>query len=379
MTEEDSAIIMAQVNLLPRDINWIKTNGICIEKIRPGLSTIAGAGRGAISQTYIEKGEIITPAPLLNIPNSDALLTYATTQDDEGNMIIENEEPIGHQLLLNYCFGHVDSKLLLCPQTNAILINHCSNRQEGKEICDGNTPNAKIQWASGWDPTTDDWLKKSVPGIASLTDYGVRGLSLEVVATRDIAPNEEIFIDYGENWEKAWNNHVQNWEAPDDKTYQPYANINKHDFRTTKELETNPYPSNIEMVCYEGGLIEKYTEYEEDDDEEEEDDDDYEVVDWDAIEELAIDGKERFDCDPEDLTVFDNLLPCEIVEIGKGTDEYLVRIFLDEKKFLVDRFPKDSLLLKRKRYSTDQHLQGTFRHFIEISDDIFPEQWKTDS
>jgi hypothetical protein len=197
VTEEDSAIIMAQVNLLPRDINWIKTNGICIEKIRPGLSTIAGAGRGAISQTYIEKGEIITPAPLLNIPNSDALLTYATTQDDEGNMIIENEEPIGHQLLLNYCFGHVDSKLLLCPQTNAILINHCSNRQEGKEICDGNTPNAKIQWASGWDPTTDDWLKKSVPGIASLTDYGVRGLSLEVVATRDIAPNEEVSFS---NW-----------------------------------------------------------------------------------------------------------------------------------------------------------------------------------
>ena len=35
---------------------------------------------------------------------------------------------------------------------------------------------------------------------------------MDVVATRDIQPDEEVFIDYGEEWEVAWGDHVQNWK-----------------------------------------------------------------------------------------------------------------------------------------------------------------------
>ena len=49
--------ILAKSNLLPRDSDWIRSNGICLEKIRPGQSTIPDAGRGAFAQMFIKAGE----------------------------------------------------------------------------------------------------------------------------------------------------------------------------------------------------------------------------------------------------------------------------------------------------------------------------------
>ena len=38
--------------------------------------------------------------------------------------------------------------------------------------------------------------------------------SMEIVATRDISVGDEVFIDYGREWEAAWEQHVRNWKAP---------------------------------------------------------------------------------------------------------------------------------------------------------------------
>lgn len=100
------------------------------------------------------------------------------------------------QLILNYCLGHHRSSLLLCPNTNAALINHCSNRNNKKSHPCGNKsgkPNAKYRWAE-WDETSNEWLKKT---IEEMEEEGGHGLVLEVVATRDILEGEEVFIDYG--------------------------------------------------------------------------------------------------------------------------------------------------------------------------------------
>ncbi len=162
LSKEVSSHLLSKNALKSRDTNWIVDNGICLEKMKPGLSTISEAGRGAFAQVTIKKGEIIVPAPLLNIPNKDSLLTYESEYDKDFNRIKVSDEPTGHQLLLNYCFGHRDSKLLLCPTTNSILINHCSKREGEKHCNNGNGPNAKVKWASGWDPTTNEWLQKSM-------------------------------------------------------------------------------------------------------------------------------------------------------------------------------------------------------------------------
>ena len=185
--------VLAKGNLAPRDNHWIRNNGICLEKTRPGHSTIPDAGRGAFAQMFIGAGDIVSPAPLLNIPSKDSLLLmYRSEINSEGDRQIDYDKPIGHQLLINYCFGHNESQLILCPQTNAILINHCSTRHK-KNLCNnGDGPNARVQWASGWDPTTKDWLQKSMEEITELTANGKRGLSFEIIATTDISPGEEV-------------------------------------------------------------------------------------------------------------------------------------------------------------------------------------------
>lgn len=195
ISQKELPFYLAQSNLVRRDVDWIQTHGICIENIRPGQSNLPHAGRGAFAQLSIPKGDIIVPAPLLTIPNQDSLRMYPTKINEEGDRVKIDDTPIGHQLLMNYCFGHTQSKLLLCPQTNAILINHCSTRhKEGRtHTCNhGNGPNARVQWASGWDPNTKDWLQKSMEEIRELTANGQRGLSLEIVATTDIGIGEEV-------------------------------------------------------------------------------------------------------------------------------------------------------------------------------------------
>eukprot|EP01083_Nonionella_stella_P145130 454181_1 len=37
---------------------------------------------------------------------------------------------------------------------------------------------------------------------------------MEVVATRDILEGEEVFIDYGQDFEEAWEDYVLDWESP---------------------------------------------------------------------------------------------------------------------------------------------------------------------
>lgn len=186
--------LLAENTIIQRNITWIEENGICLERIKSGKSTIKQAGRGAFATGFIPKGSLISPMPLNTIIDRDFMLMYELVQDEEtGERVkVEDSDPIGQQLIVNYCFGHEESKMLLCPMTNGILINHCSDRSVGEGHCKNKGPNAKIQWGTKWDEATSEWLDKSIEDISEHTKEGQRGLSLEVVATRDIAPGEEV-------------------------------------------------------------------------------------------------------------------------------------------------------------------------------------------
>jgi len=125
--------------LEPHSAEWIRVNGMCLENLLPFKSTLPQAGQGAFSQYHIKAGEIIMPAPLLQIMDKEVLDIYT------------NGVRVGEQLLLNYCFGHPQSSMLLCPDTQAELINHCSKRTQQ---CGRRGPNAAIRWSRGWDPTS---------------------------------------------------------------------------------------------------------------------------------------------------------------------------------------------------------------------------------
>uniref|UniRef100_A0A7S4S8D5 SET domain-containing protein n=1 Tax=Ditylum brightwellii TaxID=49249 RepID=A0A7S4S8D5_9STRA len=145
-------------------IEWITQNGICLDNIAMERSTITQAGNGAFARRFIGEGQVVTPAPLLQIMNRDTLKMYKLVEVEDKLVCDENDtEPIGDQLLLNYCFGHVESSLLLCPSSNAIIINHCSDRQDwGGQCGGGKGPNAMYRWATDWDTNTEEWLSLSL-------------------------------------------------------------------------------------------------------------------------------------------------------------------------------------------------------------------------
>jgi len=345
-----------------RDSNWIKENGLCLENIRPGKSTIPDAGRGAFANGFMPEGSIVSPAPLLNVVDRSKLNVFHRGNDSSQS---EDEELISQQLLINYCFSHVESSLVLCPQTNAILINHCSTRIQYGGQCGESGPNAVIRWATTWDKDTEQWLNMSLEEIAQKTQDGSRGLSLEIIATRDILPNEEIFIDYGENWERAWQDHVESLHnATTQKEYTPIRSlIHAKDFRTIQEQETNPYPEHAQTVCiypYAG-----YDEFPEDESEIEKSGSSYVSKDMDS---------EYF------------VFPCDILTKNKRfgfkskPTTFTVRVFLgpnhDDKIVVLTQYPEESISFRVKKYKSPQQNPKAFRHFMEISDDLFPSHWK---
>jgi len=177
-----------------RDVSWIENNGMCLDNLIPKKSTLSQAGQGAFTQRSISKGSLVVPVPLLAITDRKGLNMYPLNRHREtGRMERATDKETGSQLILNYCFGHNESSFLLCPNTNAILINHCSTTRHDVGHCESRGPNAAIRWAS-WDKTNDIWLKASLDEVKEWTREGHRGLSLEVIALRDIEPGEEVSI-----------------------------------------------------------------------------------------------------------------------------------------------------------------------------------------
>jgi hypothetical protein len=375
-------------NLNRRSADWIEKNGICLENLVGRPSTVPGAGHGGFAQRALRAGEIVTPVPLLQIMDKDALKLY----DSRG-------EHVETQLLINYCFGHRDSSLLLCPNTNAALLNHCSLRTKG---CGPRGPNAEYRWATGWDRSTPAWLNLTLDELAEKQGHG---LALEIVATRDIEPGEEVFIDYGADWERAWKRHAKAWSPPE--APEGFASSKRRLKRgrrlwvTAREANDNPGPIMDELVS--GDLRERaehpylFTGCQ------------YWETSSDRSERYASPNPRWRDLrDDEILAAFsgpgaaytDNSSgrrryarhrdrshwPCTVLR-QEADGLYTVRInrpfFADEVAWDANQLPRiltnysrDYIHYFVRPYASDQHLPGVFRHEIGIRDDLFPPQWK---
>lgn len=235
-----------------RSVEWLRENGKCLDNLKPGKSTIDGAGLGAFAVRFIAQGDVVAPAPLVHIPYKDSILLFGELRDiltSEGFTIRNTSDVRGKQLLLNYCFGHSKSSLLLCPYgSGTTYINH--NHQ---------SPNVKIVWTDNSKALIHNstWLSKSVD---FLEDQLSPGLEFDFVAIRDIRPGEEVLLDYGKEWDDAWKSHVQDWEPVEGSEYYVDASqLNCLDIkeckgkplvRTFVEQEAKPYSDNLLMWCY---------------------------------------------------------------------------------------------------------------------------------
>lgn len=163
-TNEDErslfAIALAKSHLHGRTTGWIKENGICLDNIKVGQSDIPHAGRGAKARRAIAKGELVVPMPLLHIKDEKELHTYKVYTDKNGEFFRDRNHRVGSQLLLNYCFGSPTTSLLLCPTTNGIIVNHCSDGCE--------RPNVELRWSK--DEITQSWLKLPLKEISNVSN-----------------------------------------------------------------------------------------------------------------------------------------------------------------------------------------------------------------
>jgi len=238
-------------------------------------------------------------------------------------------------LVINYSFGHPESTLLLTPYGAGVnYINHDKERA-----------NVRVVW-----PDKEliahkpDWLSKNLEFLKNTHDK--IGLSVDYVALRDIQEGEEIFMDYGDEWDKAWNDHVNNWKPPPDaESYVHSSMWTEKKLRTKRELDKNPYPSNLHTMCIESyrGSDGKF--------------------EW--IDVLRPDSKR---------------VRCHVLErygIAEGAT-YTVLLELDAgQNATIQNVPAGKgIQLLDKANSTDWHLENAFRHTIMFPDDIFPESWK---
>jgi hypothetical protein len=366
-----------------RTIEWLNDHGRCMDNIRPGKSTIPDAGRGAFASRLIPKGGLVAPGPVLHIPNSTVMTMYdidpLTGERDA------SKEP-GKQLIVNYCFGHSKSTLLLCPYTSpSAYINHSRK------------PNARVVWADETTPNHNaEWLKEDVD---FLKKQEAIGLSLNFEATRDIQPGEEVFIDYGREWEAAWKKYVIEWKPPADADEFVSAITLQQDLstplRTMIEQVNEPYPQNIAFYCHTYSLEEEeyvdewslseagYWEYEWDEDDTFADEESEYSVWWKTYIRWApkypcniLDRSEESSFDDDGNYIGHTYSVLLLAEDEVVRDEVWVQGTAPAgEKHVIRKIPRAAIDIRDKMYTKNEFLSGSFRHPMMIPGDIFPKTW----
>jgi hypothetical protein len=162
--------LVMELSITKRSVEWLKEHGKCLDNLVPAVSShlLAARTRGAMARRNLHTGEMIVPVPLLHISDRDAL--YMTNNNNHGTAGESQQSQQQQQLLLNYCFGHSESSLLLCPLSNAAFINHCSSRtgRTSSTSTAGAGPNAILRWATDWHEPTKDWLDRSLEEISDV-------------------------------------------------------------------------------------------------------------------------------------------------------------------------------------------------------------------
>mmetsp|Transcript_16707 Transcript_16707/g.23565 ORF Transcript_16707/g.23565 Transcript_16707/m.23565 type:complete len:1238 (-) Transcript_16707:47-3760(-) len=332
---------MQSVPNVIRSMDWLYENGLCLDHIKAGPSTIPRAGTGAFASRNLPKGIMVSPAPLVHIHKGH--LDILLTDPNEKSKVHWK----GSNLLMNYVYSHPSSNLAFyaySPGTN--LINHAPTKEQA---------NVGLRWSSQM--TNPEWMKLSTEDV--LHHNKKTGLMMEFVALSDIAAGEEILIDYGDEWEEAWNNHKKNWKPPHDVDSYVPAHVLNEEEEVLRTIDEESYPSNVMMACW----IDSYNlgePFEIDDDDE------------DAEEEYAwsYSGEGMF-------RHTDQSLECEILHRDSRLNKYSARIFRDDdESILVHDIPREAIVFVDLAYSADAYLRQAFRHPIKLPDEMIPDVWK---
>lgn len=361
--QESGGTFMYRNDDLVKSQKWLNKHAICMDNLKSGKSTIPEAGRGAFATRKIAKGKIIAPSPMMHMASRDLFDTYDIIEKKDpktGDIKLEYDKskPMNQALMLNYAFGHRESDVLLFPIGSQVsLINHAP---AGKA-------NAYITWSRHKHVTNDhSWHDLSV---AQLAEKNKIGIVMVVEALRDIEEGEEIFIDYGSEWEAAWKEHINRWntEFKKDKHWELKAEDMRAQYRdipfaTELKNGVNPYPPAVATTCF------LKTE---------------ELPD--GRPRRNADGIEIFnfaaDMSPENFTGAD-MYVCDVISrTGKLSDGNLYNYTVlakvsDDDVVQVENVPHVAITFVDQPYQSDIHAPEVFRHYISIRDSDFPQAWR---
>eukprot|EP00588_Corethron_pennatum_P015139 CAMPEP_0194269234 /NCGR_PEP_ID=MMETSP0169-20130528/3417_1 /TAXON_ID=218684 /ORGANISM="Corethron pennatum, Strain L29A3" /LENGTH=571 /DNA_ID=CAMNT_0039010807 /DNA_START=100 /DNA_END=1815 /DNA_ORIENTATION=- len=331
-----------------RSVKWLEDNGSCMDHMYIKESRVPQAGRGAFTRRFIQGGDVLISDQMLLIKGGREVLRRRT---DKGADVLS---PGDQQQLTNYVYSHPDSAVFFLPTSLAGMINHHSSSRMGKE----KGPNVEMRW-SQTDKKTQHFL--NMPPEKFPKDVMV---VLDFVATRDIAVDEEVLVDYGESWQEAWDQHVAHWVPPKDTT----ATSAKVSAMNSNKFDTNNWGwSNSHFTtCREG-------------------------IDGEAV--SLEDGfvKEHLEIDSHHLGFhlleFDSprsqRVPCIVGQANKEAETVSVFYFVEDDgtRFLgfVKDLPAAYLSFVSLPLSSDQHRNDGHRFVHEVEIQNFPEIWKVEA
>ncbi|EEC49901.1 predicted protein [Phaeodactylum tricornutum CCAP 1055/1] len=318
----------ATVPNVVRDIDWLEENGMCLDNLAPRENVDAG-NKGAFATRFLSRGSLVAPAPVIQLSRQHLEMILVDAYDE----VLWQ----GHQLLLNYCYGHAGSSLLFFPYSPATnLINHGS----------GERANVGVRWSDRMsNPEMLQWTADEI-----LESNEKAGLMMEFYALRDIQPGEEILLDYGDEWQDAWDRHVNDWRPPIYETdYTPAYTFDRHDEIYTLEDGDLYPPPYVQVRCYvnedEPGVPDEDGWYQ-----------------WTPVEN-------------EDLSY---TVPCTVLSSDAVNDKekaYRVQVNANENlKFKAA--PWSSITFIDVSYTGNQHLRQGFRHEIKLPDAMVPDCWR---
>jgi hypothetical protein len=204
-----------------------------------------------------------------------------------------------------------------------------------------------------------DLLERDLP---HLSRDKTAKLAMDMIALRDILPDEEIFLDYGDEWEAAWQEHVENWEpvAGAEDYISAGDMMNNDSLVLPTAFDLIEHPRTVETWCNSAfsGTVWKRPHEE------------GKLLDF-----------IRNAQNPKGVSAWQR---CDILDHRESNGEviYTALVWVGNKKGRFNvmgnllHIPRKAFKFTDTPGSTDMHLPCAFRHDIRIPDALFPESWK---
>jgi hypothetical protein len=350
-----------------RSASWLQQNAVCLDHIKAGKSLAVPHQRGAFTRRPLSEGQRITAFPVVALDRKHLKIRHNSSEG-------EDEASRYHQLLLNYAFGHADSTLLLFPLGPSVnLVNHPGQ---------GEKANVALRWYGGGpdssplagfheetllDAPPSQVLQRQSERMKDQAPPGSTVLMMELYALRDLEPDEELLLDYGSEWETAWDRHQQDWNLArmtlSASTQRRSSTKSAYEYEQDYEIytrdEPRQYPADsIQPRCY---------------------------VDVDKLTKVDDEGWYEFVASQGDL--IDWTQPCDVLSAKFDRDgdkeSYRVIVSVDQDRddstaveYQVKNVPWSAITFVDQSYQGLQFHSRAFRHEIQLPDDVFPPAWK---